>query len=166
MENKQELYHAGNVVPVNAVEPDQYPSRLLYAKVLLTKAQADSQATITHARSNLIALDQYMASLPNSDMKEFNAYVKHQLRTLTVTFPSILSQILVQTKIASPGVMPMRSSFANTVESLSLLTLTIPCGTHINNPAIGCIQALSLRIEGHPVGCVGLTILVADILTL
>jgi hypothetical protein len=42
-------------------------------------------------------------------------------------------------KSASPGVMPLRSSFANTVKRLSVLALTIPCGTHINNPAIGCI---------------------------
>jgi hypothetical protein len=83
MENEQALYHAGTVIPANAVEPDLYPSGLLYAKVLLTKAQADSQATITHARSNLIALDQYMARLPNSDVKEFNDYVKCQLQTLT-----------------------------------------------------------------------------------
>jgi hypothetical protein len=58
-------------------------------------------------------------------------------------------------KIASPGVMLLCSSFANTVESLSVLALNIPHGAHINNPAIGCIQALSLRIEGHLVGCVG-----------
>jgi hypothetical protein len=83
MENKQELYHAGNVTPANAAAPDQYPSSLLYAKVLLTKAQADSQATITHARSNLIVLDQYMASLLKSDVKEFNDYVQRQLQMLT-----------------------------------------------------------------------------------
>jgi hypothetical protein len=52
-------------------------------------------------------------------------------------------------------VMPLRSSFANTVKSFSMLALTIPHGTHINNPAIGCIQALSSRIEGHLVHCVG-----------
>jgi hypothetical protein len=34
-----------------------------------------------------------------------------------------------------------------------VLALTIPHRTHINNPAIGCIQALSSRIEGHLVGC-------------
>jgi hypothetical protein len=71
MENEQALYHAGTVIPANAVDPDLYPSGLLYAKVHLTKAQADSQATITHAR------------LPNSDVKEFNDYVKRQLQTLT-----------------------------------------------------------------------------------
>jgi hypothetical protein len=80
MENEQALYYAGSVIPANAAVADQYPSGLLYAKVLLTKAQADSQATVTHARSNLISLDQYMASLPDSDVKVFNDYVKKQLQ--------------------------------------------------------------------------------------
>jgi hypothetical protein len=83
MESEHDLYHAGQLTPVGAAEPERHPSGLLYAKVLLTKAQADSQATITHARSNLIALDQYMANLPDSDVKLFNEYVWRQLQTLT-----------------------------------------------------------------------------------
>jgi hypothetical protein len=83
MESEHDLYHAGQLTPVGAAEPERHPSGLLYAKVLLTKAQADSQATITHARSNLIALDQYMANLPDSDIKLFNEYVRRQLQTLT-----------------------------------------------------------------------------------
>jgi hypothetical protein len=83
MESKHDLYHAGNVTPVGAAEPKRHPSGLLYAKVLQTKAQDDSQATITRTRSNLIALDQYMANLSDLDVKIFNENVRRQLQTLT-----------------------------------------------------------------------------------
>jgi hypothetical protein len=52
-------------------------------KKLLDTAHADTQATTAHARNNLAGLDVYMSGLPESDIKEFNKYVKQQLQTLT-----------------------------------------------------------------------------------
>jgi hypothetical protein len=81
MESERSDYLAGQaVVPGHVVLIE---SGLLYMKKLLDTAHADTRATTTHARNNLAGLDVYMSGLPESDIKEFNKYVKQQLQTLT-----------------------------------------------------------------------------------
>jgi hypothetical protein len=69
------LAKAGQVVLIE--------SGLLYMKKLLDTAHANTRAITAHARNNVVGLDVYMSNLPDSDIKEFNKYVKQQLQTLT-----------------------------------------------------------------------------------
>jgi hypothetical protein len=55
------------------------PSSLLYFKKLMMKAEVDSQAMASHIQDNLGSLNVYIQAVVNSNVSEFNDYVRNQM---------------------------------------------------------------------------------------
>jgi hypothetical protein len=59
------------------------PSRQLYFKKLMMKAEVDSWAMASHIQDNLGLLDVYIQAAVNSNISEFNDYVRNQMAALS-----------------------------------------------------------------------------------
>jgi hypothetical protein len=59
------------------------PSGMLYFKKLMMKAEVDSRAMASHIRDNLGSLDTYILTTANSNISDFNDYVRNQMAALS-----------------------------------------------------------------------------------
>ncbi len=63
-------------------EPEPLEDGLHFLKAIIDHTYTSNLANAAKARENFISLKEYMEALPNSNITEFNIYIKKQVATL------------------------------------------------------------------------------------